>query len=158
MIPNFQGVHLFDRLCWAKQHLQPIQTDYCVVWQDPEILDSPCKVTTPDPNWLACAVAGGILPDIRVYFALHEDEAKPDFRQHTRGYLLHNTKPIDAMSIEQSIEYLIMKDIPQRVWRDYQKANQPRLVICKKSQLPKTRMWRNAWKIDENIFLKQDVA
>ena len=45
---------------------------------------------------------------------------------------MHNTKPIGKMTEEQTIEYLIMKDIPQRVWREYQKANQPRLVICRK--------------------------
>jgi len=55
-------------------------------------------------------------------------------------------------------EYLIMKDIPQRVWRDYEKANRPRLVICKKDQLPSTRVWRNAWKIDENVNKSQEVA
>ncbi len=157
MIPNFQGVHLWDRLCWAKQNLKPIHTDYRVIWQDPDNLDEPCKITSPDPNWLACAKAGGILPDVRVYWALQEDESKPDFKKHTRGYLLHNTKPIDAMTEEQAIEYLIMKDIPQRVWRDYEKANNPRLIICNKHQLPETRMWRNAWKIDKNI-VQQQVA
>ena len=158
MIPNFQGVHLWDRLCWAKQNLKPINTDYRIIWQDPDNLDEPCKITSPDPNWLACAKAGGILPDVRVYWILQEDESKPDFKKHTRGYLLHNTKPIEAMTEEKAIEYLIMKDIPQRVWRDYEKANRPRLVICRKDQLPSTRVWRNAWKIDENVNKSQKVA
>ena len=83
-----------------------------------------------------------------MYWLLAEDEAKPDFKKHTRGYLLHKTKPIESMTEEQAIEYLIMKDIPQRVWKDYEKANRQRLVICKKDQLPSTRIWRNAWKID----------
>ena len=39
---------------------------------------------------------------------------KPEFVKHTRGYLLHNTKPIEAMTEERAIEYLIMKDIPQQ--------------------------------------------
>jgi hypothetical protein len=62
------------------------------------------------------------------------------------------------MTEEQAIEYLIMKDIPQRVWRDYDKANRQRLVICKKDQLPSTREWRNAWKIDESINAKDEAA
>ena len=116
------------------------------------------KVTVPDPNWLACALQGGILPPVEVYWLLAEDEAKPDFKKHTRGYLLHNTKPVEAMTEEQAIEYLIMKDIPQRVWRNYDKANKPRLVICKKNQLPSTREWRNAWKIDEETVATNKAA
>ena len=157
-IPEFQGTHLWDRLCWAKQNLEPYKTEYCVVWEDPEHPDEPAKVTIPDLNWMSCALAGGILPPVEVYWALAEDEAKPDFKKHTRGYLLHNTKPIDAMTEEQAIEYLIMKDIPQRVWREYQKANRPRLVICKKDQLPETREWRNAWKINNDVYEDQKVA
>jgi hypothetical protein len=31
-------------------------------------------------------------------------------------------------------------------------------VICKKDQLPSTREWRNAWKIDENVVNLEEVA
>ena len=34
--PKFQGTHLWDRLCWAKEKLEPHRTEYCVVWEDPE--------------------------------------------------------------------------------------------------------------------------
>ena len=55
------------------------------------------------------------------------------FTNHTRVVeLLHDMKPIDAMTEEQALEYLIMKDIPQHIWRDYEKSNKPRLVICTK--------------------------
>ena len=156
--PDFQGIHLWDRLCWAKEKLEGKQSDYRVVWEDPDKPEECAKVTVPDPNWMACALQGGILPPVEVYWELAKDEAKPDFKKHTRGYLLHNTKPIEAMTEEKAIEYLIMKDIPQRVWRDYEKANRPRLVICRKDQLPSTRVWRNAWKIDENVNKSQKVA
>ena len=108
--PEFQGTHLWDRLCWAKEKLEPHRTEYCVVWEDPETPDEPAKVTHPDPNWMACALQGGILPPVEVYWELKKDEEKPDFVKHTRGYLLHNTKPIEAMTEERAIEYLIMKD------------------------------------------------
>ena len=114
--PEFQGTRLWDRLCWAKENLEGKQSDYRIVWEDPDT-DECAKITVPDPNWMACALQGGILPPVEVYWALQEDEAKPDFKKHTRGYLLHNTKPVEAMTEEQAIEYLIMKDIPQRVWR-----------------------------------------
>ena len=156
--PEFQGTHLWDRLCWAKEKLEPYRTEYCVVWEDPETPDEPAKITHPDPNWMACALQGGILPPVQVYWALAEDEAKPDFKKHSRGYLLHNTKPVDAMTEEQAIEYLIMKDVPQSVWREYQKGNRPKLVICKINQLPKTREWRNSWQIDESVNAIKEVA
>ena len=30
--------------------------------------DEPAKVTHPDPNWMACALQGGILPPVEVYW------------------------------------------------------------------------------------------
>ena len=151
--PEFQGTHLFDRLCWAKENLEPIQTEYCVVWEDPEEPDAPAKVTHPDPNWMACALNGGILPPVWVYWELKKDEAKPDFVKHTRGYLLHNTKPIEAMTEEEAIEYLIQKDIPERVWRTWNEGNKPKMVICRTHQLPEHRQWRNSWQIKDDIEL-----
>jgi hypothetical protein len=55
------------------------------------------------------------------------------------------------MSEEEAIEYLIMKDIPNHIWRTWNEGNKPKMVICKKEQLPQTREWRNAWKIDPDI-------
>ena len=102
---------------------------------------------------MACALQGGILPPVEVYWELAKDEAQPGFEKHTRGYLLHNTKPIEAMTEEQAIEYLIMKDIPQRVWRTWDEGNKPKMVICRLHQLPEHRQWRNAWQIREDIEL-----
>jgi hypothetical protein len=155
--PDFQGTHLWNRLNWAKENLQRFDTEYRIVWEDPKEPDSPAKITHPDPNWMACALQGGILAPVESHMELRKDEAQPDFVRHTRGpELLHNTKPIDAMTEEEAIEYLIMKDIPQHVWRDYETANKPRLVICKKDQLPQKRTWRNAWKIKEDINTSED--
>jgi hypothetical protein len=151
MTPEFQGTHLWDRLGWAKQNLEPYRSEYCIVWEDPDNLDEPAKITHPDPNWMACALNGGILPPVWVYWELKKDEAKPDFVKHTRGYLLHNTEPVKAMTEEEAIEYLIQKDIPETVWRDYEQANRKRLLIVKKEQLPQHRTWRNAWKIDQQV-------
>jgi hypothetical protein len=100
---------------------------------------------------MACALQGGILPPVEVYWELAKDEAEEGFTKHTRGYLLHNTKPVEAMTEEQAIEYLIMKDVPQSVWRVWNEGNKPKMVICHKEQLPGTREWRNAWKITEEL-------
>jgi hypothetical protein len=109
---------LFDRLCWAKDNLEPHQSDYRVVFEDN--VDEPAKVLVPDPNWMACAMHGGILPPVWVYHELEKDEKTSGFKKHTRGYLLHETEPMPPMSEEEAIEYLIMKDIPNHIWLQQQ--------------------------------------
>jgi hypothetical protein len=89
---------------------------------------------------MACALQGGILPPVEVYW-------------DTRGYLLHETPPVGPMTEEQAIEYLIMKDCPQSVWKSWDEGNRPKMVICKKEQLPATREWRNAWRISDDLDL-----
>ena len=32
--PDFTGTHLWDRLCWAKENLEGVQSDYRVVYED----------------------------------------------------------------------------------------------------------------------------
>ena len=154
--PEFQGTHLWDRLCWAKENLEGHQSDYRVVYEDS--LDECAKILVPDPNWMACALQGGILPPVEVYHELAKDEAQEGFTKHTRGYLLHETKPIDAMTEEQAIEYLIFKDCPQHVWQNWDTGNKPKMVICRKEQLPSTREWRNAWKITEELTVTDLAA
>ena len=149
--PSFKGTHLFDRLCWAKENLDGVQSDYRVVYEDS--VDECAKILVPDPNWMACALQGGILPPVWVYHELAKDEAQPDFKKHTRGYLLHNTEPVEAMTEEQAIEYLILKDCPQHVVETWNEGNRPTMVICKKEQLPQTRTWRNAWRISDELNL-----
>ena len=140
---------LIDRLQWAKDNLEPVQSDYRVVYEHDA--DEPVAIMSPDPNWMACALHGGILPPVWVYHELKADESKPDFVRHTRGYLLHETEPVDSMSEEEAIEYLIMKDIPQHVWKNWNKGNRPKMVICKQEQLPSHRTWRNAWRISTEL-------
>ena len=64
--PEFQGTHLWDRLSWAKENLKPFQTQYCVVYEDSP--DEPAKILHADPNWMACALQGGILPPVSSYW------------------------------------------------------------------------------------------
>ena len=146
---NLSKLHLWERLSWAKQNLEKYNTEYVVVYEDN--IDEPVKIMTPDPNWRACALHGGILPPVWVYHELAKDEAQPDFKKHTRGYLLHETKPMEAMTEEDAIEYLIQKEVPKHVWVNSNKMNKPKMVICKKDQLPQTRMWRDSWKISERL-------
>jgi hypothetical protein len=145
MTPDFKGTKLFDRLCWAKDHLEPFQTQYAVAYED---VDMDCvAIMHPDPNAMAALMAGGIFPPVWVYWELAKDEAQPDFKKHTRGHLLHDTEPMPALSEEQAVEYLVQKDLPQRIWRNWNKGNKPKMIICKREQLPAAREWRNAWRL-----------
>jgi len=144
--PEFKDTHLWDRLCWAKENIEPYESKYRVLFEDPNEPDEPAKVLCPDPNWMGCALNGGILPPVWVYGELAKDESKPDFKKHTRGYLLHETEPVPAMTEEEAIEYLIQKDIAPSVWRDY-KGNRTIMKIVPVELIPSDRSFRNAWRI-----------
>src|SRR6056297_299285 len=144
---DYRQHKLWEReMIFKDQHKDLPQGNYAILWEDP-LGDEPAKVTRPSPTWLAMAMHGGILPPVEVYWALREDEeahhkaaladlpsgateapaAKKNFR-HTRGHLLHETPPVPAMTEEEAMEYLVMKDLPPRVWRDY-KGNRSILKI-----------------------------
>lgn len=122
------------------------QPKYAIVWEDPNDIDGPMRITVPSPTWLAMAIHGGILPPVEAYWELYKDQGEPDFTHHTRGYLLHDTKPCDPMTEEEAMEYLIMKDIPPHVWHNY-KGNRQILRIVPRSLIPTNREYRNAWRL-----------
>lgn len=137
-------------LIFKELHKDLPQPQFAILWEDPDDLDAPAKVTVPSPIWLAMAMHGGILPPVEVYWALREDEAQPDFKRHTRGHLLHETPPVDAMTEEEAMEYLIMKDLPPSVWRDYQ-GNRTIMKIVPRNLVPTDRTMRNAWRITQEM-------
>ena len=131
--------HLWDRLAEAKTRLEPVQSKYRVLFEDPATPDEPAKVLVPDPNWMACALEGGILPPIETY---QRDRGVPDGEPKEHPY----AKPIGAMTEEEAIEYLVKKDIDPSVWRDY-KGNRTILKIVPVEMIPSDRSFRNAWRI-----------
>lgn len=138
-LPHFK---LWQRLLWVGIVLEPVETEYRVVYEDPDDLEAPVKVMVPDAMWMACALRGGILPPVEAYHQLEYDEKG----RIATGHILHETPPIGPLTEEQAIEYLIMKDVPPRVWRDY-RGNRPILKICTTKQVPDERTLRNAWSI-----------
>ena len=134
--------HLWDRLCEAKERLEPVQSKYRIVYENPNDLDAPAAIMCPDPNWMACALAGGILPPIETYL---RDKNVPDGEPKEHPY----AAPIGSLSEEEAIEYLIMKDCPTEVWRDYT-GNRTILKIVPVEAIPTNRTFRNAWKINQN--------
>ena len=97
-------------------------------------------------NWLECYVLiltgwralGGYAP-IETY---QRDRDVPDGEPKN----IHTTIP--AMTEEEAIEYLIMKDIPPNVWRDYE-GNRCIMRIVPVELIPSDRSFRNAWKINQ---------
>ena len=138
--------HLWDRLAEAKSRLAPVQSKYRVLFENPEQPDAPAAVLVPDPNWMAAALAGGILPPIDTYL---RDRDVPDGQPKEHPY----AEPIGAMTEEEAIEYLIMKDIPPQVWRDY-KGNRTILKIVPVELIPSDRSFRNAWVVNQNADME----
>jgi len=133
--------HLWDRLAEAKSRLAPVQSKYRVLFENPAEPDAPAAVLTPDPNWMAAALAGGVLPPIDTYL---RDQNVPDGQPKEHPY----AEPIGAMTEEEAIEYLVKKDISPQVWREYN-GNRIIMKIVPVELIPSDRSFRNAWKINQ---------
>ncbi len=131
--------HLWDRLKEARSRLEPIQSKYRVIYENPDDLDAPAAIMCPAPEWLAAAMAGGILPPIETY---QRDALTPDGSAKEHPY----AKPIGPMTEEEAMEYLVMKDVSPAVWRDYT-GNRAILKIVPMEMIPTDRTHRNAWRI-----------
>jgi|TARA_R110001592_G_scaffold295283_1_gene565219 hypothetical protein len=135
--------HLWDRLAEAKSRLAPVQSKYRVLFENPTEPDAPASVLVPDPNWMAAALAGDVLPPIDTYL---RDQNVPDGQPKEHPY----AEPVGAMTEEEAIEYLIKKDISPQVWRDYQ-GNRTIMKIVPVELIPSDRSFRNAWKINQEM-------
>ena len=148
---DWKGTKLIERIDWARANLKRHNTEYVVVYED---VDMECaSVLHPDPHCMAMLMHGHLMPPAWVKLKLKEDEQRPDFTCHSdfNGHLLHETKPMPPLTEEEAIEYLIQIDVPRHIWETWNEGNRPKMVICKKSQLPATREWRNAWRIADNL-------
>lgn len=157
--------HLWDRLVEAKDRLTPVQSQYRVVFEDPANPDACACILVPDPNWLACALAGDILPPIETYIRDREIEER-HMREHpgvpfewrNYGGATHPYAPtIGPMTEEEAIEYLIMKDIPPRIWRDY-RGNRCIMKIVPVELIPSDRSFRGAWRVSQDPEIMKEAA
>jgi len=133
--------HLWDRLAEAKSRLAPVQSKYRILFENPAEPDAPASVLCPDPNWMAAALAGGVLPPIDTY---QRDRNVADGQPKEHPY----AEPIGPMTEEEAVEYLVMKDIDPQVWRDYT-GNRCIMKIVPIELIPSDRSFRNAWKINQ---------
>ena len=147
---DYASMKLWEReLVFTAEHKDHPQGQYAILWEDPSEPEAAAAVTRPSPVWLAMAMHGGILPPVEVYHALKDDSEAPGFTKHTRGHLLHETPPLPEMTEEEAMEYLVMKDIPRRVWKDY-KGNRCIMKIVPVELIPSDRSFREAWTINQN--------
>ena len=167
--------HLWDRLNESSEYLKPVQSQYSIIYDDPATPDAPAAITVPAPEWMAAALAGGILPPIKHY---HDMQVKVTFKDLTgkqHVVVLANLylpdllrdltfagckiesqevvesnftsyEPIGPMTEEEALEYLVMKDVPSRVWNDRQ-VNRPNFKIVRKESVPTNRAYRDAWRL-----------
>jgi hypothetical protein len=61
------------------------------------------------------------------------------------------------MAEEEAIEYLIKKDIPPRIWRDY-RGNRVIMKIVPVELIPSDRTFRGAWKVAQETQLNEEAA
>jgi hypothetical protein len=140
-------MQMLDRLRKVRKELRPFfKTEYCVVYEDIDM--DCCAVYHPSPEAMTALMHGDVFPPVWVYWELKKDEAKPDFTRHSegRGYLLHDTPREGPKTEEEALLYLIMKDVPQHIWRNYETSNSVHLKIIRREQQP-DREFRNAWRI-----------
>lgn len=127
-------------------------TNYRVIFEDPDQPDAPSMVLIPSDNWMQEAMEGN-LPPISVYWALQDDEQQAiaegrhqSFKHDKDKYEAQFTAPrIGPLTEQEAIEYLVMKDIPRRVWAE--EHNRPMFKIVTKDQVPSDRTFRNAWEL-----------
>jgi hypothetical protein len=88
-----------------------------------------------------------VLPPIDTYI---RDQSVPDGQPKEHPY----AEPVGAMTEEEAIEYLVMKDISPSIWRDYN-GNRTIMKIVPVELIPSDRSFRNAWKINQ---AEQEIA
>jgi hypothetical protein len=125
---------------------------YRVIYEEPDRPEQPAMVLVPSDNWLADAMAGK-LPPISVYWELQDDEQRAidegkhdNFEHDLSKWEKQFTAPrIGKLTEEEAMEYLVMKDIPRKVWSvEY---NRPMFKIVRTEQVPSDRQFRNAWEM-----------
>ena len=129
---------LFLRLIISSRVLRPVDSPYRIVYEDPDDLDEPVKIVTPAPMWVAQALAGWVLPPVECYL---QDAEKPAGARMEH----HFADPIGPLTHEQAIEYLVLKDVPRRVWGRWH--NRPLVRIVRADSLPHQRTHRGAWRL-----------
>lgn len=156
--------HLWMRVHRDHETLAPVQTDYIIAWEDPDTGD--LRVTVPSPNFMASLLNGGTAPPVEDLLELKcvwwNDELdaglitdnKTNPGEGWQGGVVLNgevqhERTIGPLTEEEAIEYILMKDVPNAVWEDYDRSNRRKFAIIKRKQLPSNRKFRNVWELNQ---------
>lgn len=123
---------LYHRLDWAHFNLEPKPTDWRIVWEDPDNPDLPLHITGPAPEFMAALLHGGIVPPVEVV------------RTQNREWI-DAAEPLGPLTEEQAMEWIMCKDVPDRVWG--RQHNRPMFRFVKVTDLPADRTLRNLWRL-----------
>jgi len=168
--PDFRNVDMFTRLHWASENLEPYQSKYVIVYEDPAYPDHPVCEVCVAPEWMTCALAGGILPAVEHQHNMklelttdHGEKIVTTFLEAQqirlekritgekvidyKEYLL--PEPIGPMTEEEAIEYILKKDVPARVWHPDYKYNRQMYRIVTREDIPVDQTYRNAWRLSD---------
>lgn len=171
---------MFTRLHWASENLEPYQSKYVIVYEDPAYPDQPVCEVCVAPEWMACALAGGILPSVEHQHNMKLELTTEDGEKIVATYLeaqqirLEKTitgekvidykeyllpEPIGPMTEEEAIEYILKKDVPARVWHPDYKYNRQMYRIVTREDIPVDQTYRDCWRLSEreNDLIAIDV-
>ena len=128
-------------------------TEYVVLLEDDQL--EHVSVMYATEQFMKTA-AEGKLPHIKYLWKLRDAEKKA-IKEGWHHEFRHNPDDLAAavwasendnvgpLTEEQAIEYLILKDCDESIWGNYH--NMQRFRVVKRSDLPETREFRNAWKM-----------
>lgn len=167
--PNFRGVPMYERIKWSDVNIIPkAKAQYIIVYDDIYSETGGIIEVMPTDEWIALAMNGGILPPIETWhkmkFKLMNDKDEIficDFLEleeirRTNKIVQENllnddevreSQPLGPLSEEETMEYLLMKDVPPRIWHDKYKRNRCLFKICRPAQLPEDFTFRKAWRL-----------
>lgn len=165
---------LISDLRVAKNQLEPAHSDFRIAFEDEEGGRDCTRIVTPDPNFLAMAMKGGIVPSVQAYHqatyrltvqfpnelpisaiitGLKKDAAKRDAINRGAVVLAEvvvspdwfDAERMPALSEAEAIEYIIQKDIDYSVWGA--PSNRQRFKVITADDLPTDRNARNSWEL-----------
>lgn len=163
-----KGLHYWQRIAASRITVSPVEVPYVAAWHDPYEPESPMKVTTASGRCIGELMAGGIHPPLEAHMAAKillvgksgkhvvvDQIDAPEWRRRLGelegewivDYRRCHAETEGPLCLEDAIEYVTMKDVPQYVWGV--KRNRRHFAIMERSRLPKDRKLRNAWKLEE---------
>jgi hypothetical protein len=145
LAPLWQRKQVLQFLC-ENAGVEPTDGGFRVLYEDPEDPDAPVLIMQPARWQFMALLVGGIMPPVEIWWKLRELELEKGYLTRDEQRLQDTAAPIGPLTPKDALLYLIMRDVPPRVWRDY-KGNRQILRVVRADAIPADRRLRNAWRI-----------